>query len=94
MVDEHRRMEMEKRLDEISKEIRKLKGEADKAAADTRTKMKEELRRLEAEQDKAHDQLRKAREAGTAATEDMMKGAEKAWKSLADAVDQARKRFR
>ena len=94
MVGEHRRMEMEARLDEIDAEIRKLKAEADKQGAEARSRMHEEIRKLEAQQDEARDQVRKMRDAGSAAFEDMMKGAENAWKALADSVDQARKRFK
>jgi len=94
MVSEHRRMEMEARLEEISAEIRKLKAEADKAGAEGRAKMYEEIRRLEQQEDEARAHVKKLREAGSAAVEDMVKGAEQAWKSLADAVDQARKRFK
>lgn len=94
MASEHRRKEMEARLDEISAEIRKLKAEADKAGAEGRAKMHEEIRRLESQEDEARQHMKKLREVGSTAFEDMVKGAEKAWKSLADAVDQARKRFK
>lgn len=94
MVDEHRRMEMEARLDELDAEIRKLKAEADRQGAAARARMREEIRKLEAQQDEAHDRLRRMRDAGAAAFEDMMKGAEDAWKALADSVQQARKRFK
>lgn len=94
MDSEHRRKEMEARLDEISAEIRRLKAEADKAGAEGRQKMYEEIRRLESQEEDARQRMKKLREAGTAAFDDMVKGAEKAWASLADAVDQARKRFK
>lgn len=94
MTKDDRRKEIEARIEALSAEIRKLKAEADKAGADARTRMYEEIRRLEAQEDEARAHMRKMREASSQAFEDMMSGAEKAWKALADSVDQARKRFR
>lgn len=94
MTDEQRRKEMEAQIEKVAAEIRKLKAEADKAGADARARMHEEIRKLEAQEDEARDRMRKLREAGGGALEDMMSGAEKAWKALADSVEQARKRFR
>lgn len=94
MTKDSRQKEIEAQIEAMSAEIRKLKAEADKAGAEARGRMYEELRRLEKQEAEAREQVRNMREAGTAAFEDMMRGAEKAWKSLADSVDQARKRFR
>lgn len=94
MTQGSRQKEIEARIEAMSAEIRKLKAEADKAGADARARMFEEVRRLEAQEDEARAQMRKMRDAGQGALDDMMKGAEKAWKTLADSVEKAQKRFR
>lgn len=93
MTKDDRQKEMEAGIEALSDEIRKIKAEADKAGADTRQRMYEEVRRLEEQESEAREHMRKMRESSAQAIEDMVAGTERAWKALADSVDQARKRF-
>lgn len=93
MTKDDRQKEIEAGIEALSDDIRKFKAEADKASADARQRMYEEIRRLEKQEEEARKHMRKMREASAQAFEDMMAGTERAWKALADSVDQARKRF-
>lgn len=80
---------VEARLEELGREIDKIKARAETAEAAAKAKYQEQIEILRSKQDAARKQLGKVRDAGSASWGHLKGGAEKAYDELKKAVDTA-----
>lgn len=88
-----REEKMEAELEQVQADIDKLEAKAKAARASSAISMQEEVDSLKEKKAEAESALKRIRNAGSEATEDLKTGAKNAWRSLEASLDRARKRF-
>lgn len=85
---------MEARLEELSREVIKIKARAEQAEVGAKEKFQEQIDILRSKQDAARAHLGKVREAGAESWGNLKDGAEKAYLELKRAVDTAMEKLK
>lgn len=80
-------------LDQWNAEAAKWQAKADEAQATMKQEYEKQLTTLHSRRDEAMVQLKLVQNASTDAWQDMMRGADQAWKSMHDAFNQAKSHF-
>ncbi|MDA1118547.1 MAG: hypothetical protein O2979_11225 [Proteobacteria bacterium] len=80
-------------LDQWNAEAAKWQAKADAAQATMKQEYESQLNTLHSRRDEAMYQLKLVQNASTDAWQDMMRGADQAWKSMHDAFNQAKSHF-
>jgi len=80
-------------LDQWNAEAAKWQAKADAAQATMKKEYESQLKTLHSRRDEAMYQLKLVQNASTDAWQDMMRGADQAWKSMHDAFNQAKSHF-
>ena len=88
------RINLQKEMSAVGKQLDWLMGEAKKAEAGARRGAERELRELRRKQAAAQKALAKLGRRGAAASEPIIAGLQKAWRDVGLAMHQAAKRFR
>lgn len=85
--------QMKEKLDLLNAKIVELEAKANEKKGDARREFKAKLSGIRESKDQAERRLAELRLASQPAWEDVKRGAEQAWKSIADAVEKANERF-
>jgi hypothetical protein len=88
------RQKLEARLAQWKADIDRLEAQAREAEADMRIRYLKEVESLRAQQREMQGKLDQLREAGEKASQDMLDGAEQAWRAFGESVRTALSRFR
>lgn len=80
-------------LDQWNAEAKKWEAKAEEATASMKAEYEKQLNTLHSRRDEAMYQLKLLQGASTDAWQDMMKGADQAWKGMQEAVNRARSHF-
>ena len=80
-------------LDEWNAEAKKWEHKAQEAQAHMKAEYEKQLAAVNGRRDEALYQMKLLQSASQDAWQDVMKGAEQAWKNMQDAFDQARSHF-
>jgi lipid II:glycine glycyltransferase (peptidoglycan interpeptide bridge formation enzyme) len=80
-------------LDQWNAEAKKWEAKAEEATASMKAEYEKQLNTLHSRRDEAMYQLKLLQGASTEAWQDMMKGADQAWKGMQEAVNRARSHF-
>jgi lipid II:glycine glycyltransferase (peptidoglycan interpeptide bridge formation enzyme) len=80
-------------LDQWNAEAKKWEAKAEEATATMKAEYEKQLNTLHSRRDEAMYQLKLLQGASTDAWQDMMKGADQAWKGMQEAVNRARSHF-
>jgi len=84
---------LKNQLDQWNAEAKKWEAKAQQAQATMKVEYDKQLNTLHSRRDEAMYQLKLLQGASTDAWQDMMKGADQAWKSMQEAVNKARSHF-
>lgn len=84
---------LKNQLDQWNAEAKKWEAKAQQAQATMKVGYDKQLNTLHSRRDEAMYQLKLLQGASTDAWQDMMKGADQAWKSMQEAVNKARSHF-
>lgn len=84
---------LKNQLDQWNAEAKKWEAKAQVAQATMKVEYDKQLNTLHSRRDEAMYQLKLLQGASTDAWQDMMKGADQAWKSMQEAVNKARSHF-
>jgi BMFP domain-containing protein YqiC len=85
--------QLQEKLDVLSARIAELEAKANERSGDARRELKAKISTLRESGREAERRLEEVRLASKEALKDVKLGAEHAWKSLADAVESAGRRF-
>ncbi|WP_029898958.1 hypothetical protein [Desulfohalovibrio reitneri] len=91
--DDPRIKNLEDRLRQWRAKLSELRSKADAAEAETRIEWRSRIRDLEAKRDDLEQRIRRYKESGSDAAEELRTGAEKAAKQLGQALNKALSRF-
>jgi hypothetical protein len=84
---------LKSQLDEWNAEARKWEQRAQQAQSHMKAEYEKQLASLNSQRDQALYQMKLLQNASQDAWQDVMKGAEQAWKNMQDAFDKARSHF-
>ena len=84
---------LKSQLDQWNAEAAKWEARASEAQSHMKAQYEKQLAELDARRDEALEQMKRLQSASTDAWQDMMRGADQAWKNLHEAVTRARSRF-
>ena len=90
---ESTRQKLSAQLDQWSAEIDRLEAKAREAEADAQLRYMSEVEELRERKEEAIQRLRELSDASERAADDMVAGAERAWKELGESVKAAARRF-
>lgn len=80
-------------LDEWNAEARKWEAKAKEAQSHMKAEYEKQLAALNARRDEALEQMKRLQGASADAWQDVMRGADEAWKNMHDAFNKARSHF-
>lgn len=83
----------EARLEQVEAELSRLRAKAKESRADARIELDQTISDLEGKADALRGRLAELKESSGSAAKDVQEGLEKAWSSLSDSFDKARRHF-
>lgn len=90
---ELRAQKMEAELEQIQADIDKFEAKAKAARTNSALSMREEVESLKEKKAAAENAMKRIKDAGSEASDDLKAGAHNAWRSLTSSLDRARSRF-
>ncbi len=82
------------KMDEWNAEIKQLEAKADQVGADAKIEYSSQLNDLKTKRKELEEKIEQLQKSGEGAWEDLKAGAERAWKTLGDAVNSAIAKFK